>query len=85
VILYRGLKSSGARIMTMTLAFFIICSGIFVLQMSKINPKSLNQAVVDRKTTLLLETARHEVDLEVEKSEDEDEGIYIACTVCEPG
>jgi hypothetical protein len=60
--------------MTMTLAFFVICSGIFVLQMSKINPKALNKAVVDKKSTLLLETARHEVDFDIEKDEDEDEG-----------
>jgi len=73
VILYRGLKSSGAKIMTMVLAFFVICSGIFVLQMSKVNPKNLNQAVVDRKTSLLLETARQEVHVDIEKQEGEDD------------
>jgi len=73
VILYRGLNSSGAKIMTMVLAFFVICSGIFILQMSKVNPKKLNQAVVDRKTSLLLETARQEVEADVEKAEGDDE------------
>lgn len=76
VILYRGLKSSGAKIMTMVLAFFVICSGIFILQMSKVNPKKLNQVVIDRKTSILLETARQEVELDIdEKEEGVDEGI----------
>jgi 4-amino-4-deoxy-L-arabinose transferase-like glycosyltransferase len=77
VILYRGLKASGAKIMTMVLAFFVICSGIFVLQMSKINPKNLNKAVVDQKSSLLLETARQEVEVDLEKEGDDDDGQLL--------
>lgn len=60
VILYQGLKASGTQIMTVVLAFFIICSGIFILQMSKVDPRDLVN--VDERTTLLLQAARAEVD-----------------------
>lgn len=60
VILYKGLKASGSQIMTVVLAFFVICTGIFILQMSKVDPRKLSQ--VDEHTTLLLEAARQEVD-----------------------
>ncbi|KAI0348185.1 DUF803-domain-containing protein [Trametopsis cervina] len=43
VILYKGLKASGSQIMTVVLAFFVICTGIFILQMSKVDPRRLTQ------------------------------------------
>lgn len=46
--------------MTVVLAFFIICSGIFILQMSKVDPRELVN--VDERTSLLLQAARAEVD-----------------------
>ncbi|KAF7798511.1 hypothetical protein EIP86_009732 [Pleurotus ostreatoroseus] len=52
VILYKGLKTSASQLITVILAFVVICTGIFILQMSK----------VDEHTTLLLEAARQEAD-----------------------
>ncbi|THH22376.1 hypothetical protein EUX98_g8212 [Antrodiella citrinella] len=59
VILYKGLKAPGSQIMTIVLAFAVICTGIFILQMSKVDPRKLN---VDGHTTLLLEAAKQEAD-----------------------
>ncbi|KIJ40912.1 hypothetical protein M422DRAFT_780571 [Sphaerobolus stellatus SS14] len=61
VILYQGLKASASQIITVVLGFFVICTGIFILQMSKIDPRDLVPAVDDR-TSLLLQAARAEVD-----------------------
>ncbi|GJE89471.1 magnesium transporter NIPA-domain-containing protein [Phanerochaete sordida] len=60
VILYQGLKASVTQIVTVVLAFLIICSGIFILQMSKVDPRKLHK--VDEHTTLWLEVARAEAD-----------------------
>lgn len=60
VILYQGLKASATQIITVVLAFFVICSGIFILQMSKVDPRKLQK--VDEHTTLWLEVARAEAD-----------------------
>ncbi|KAI0673791.1 DUF803-domain-containing protein [Trametes maxima] len=60
VILYQGLKASASQIITIVLAFAVICTGIVILQMTKVDPRSL--ANVDERTTLLLEAARQEVD-----------------------
>lgn len=59
VILYQGLKASAEQILTIALAFLVICSGIFILQMSKVDPRHLSR--LDRRTTLLLQAAREEV------------------------
>ncbi|RPD56954.1 DUF803-domain-containing protein [Lentinus tigrinus ALCF2SS1-7] len=60
VILYQGLKASASQIITIVLAFAVICTGIIILQMTKVDPRSLTN--VDERTTLLLEAARQEVD-----------------------
>ncbi|KIP04337.1 hypothetical protein PHLGIDRAFT_76121, partial [Phlebiopsis gigantea 11061_1 CR5-6] len=44
VILYQGLKASATQIITVVLAFFVICTGIFILQMSKVDPRKLEKA-----------------------------------------
>ncbi|KAK7686543.1 hypothetical protein QCA50_010143 [Cerrena zonata] len=59
-ILYKGLKASASQIITIVLAFLVICTGIFILQMSKVDPRKLSN--VDEHTTLLLEVAKQEVD-----------------------
>jgi hypothetical protein len=59
VILYQGLKASATQIITVVLGFFVICTGIFILQMSKVDPRELTS--VDRRTTLLLQAARVEI------------------------
>ncbi|PIL31432.1 transporter [Ganoderma sinense ZZ0214-1] len=60
VILYQGLKASASQIITIVLAFAVICTGIIILQMTKIDPRQL--ANVDEHTTLLLEAAKQEAD-----------------------
>ncbi|KAI0368859.1 DUF803-domain-containing protein [Pilatotrama ljubarskyi] len=60
VILYQGLKASASQIITIVLAFAVICTGITILQMTKVDPRTLTN--VDEHTTLLLEAARQEVD-----------------------
>ena len=76
VILYQGLKASARIIITVVLAFLVICTGITILQMSKDDPRKLTNvrsvvksyhnltdhsfAKVDGRTTLLLEVAKQE-------------------------
>jgi len=76
VILYQGLKASVRTIITVVLAFLVICTGITVLQMSKVDPRKLPNVScvslmfittrltlfyeVDEHTTLLLEVAKQE-------------------------
>jgi len=56
IILYQGLKASASQIITIALAFLVICTGIFVLQMSKTDPRKLSR--LGRRATRLLEAAR---------------------------
>ncbi|KAI0348820.1 DUF803-domain-containing protein [Trametes cingulata] len=60
LILYQGLKASASQNITIVLAFAVICTGIIILQMTKVDPRTLTN--VDEHTTLLLEAARQEVD-----------------------
>ncbi|TBU54897.1 magnesium transporter NIPA-domain-containing protein [Dichomitus squalens] len=60
VILYQGLKASASQIITIVLAFAVICTGIIILQMTKVDPRQLTN--VDEHTTLLLEAAKQEAD-----------------------
>jgi len=55
IILYQGVKSTVIQIMTVVMGFLVICAGITILQMSKIDPTQLK---LDRKSTLLLQAAR---------------------------
>ncbi|KAG8958937.1 hypothetical protein FRC03_008685 [Tulasnella sp. 419] len=64
VILYQGLSATAIQIITVVLGFLVICSGITLLQMSKVDPTKLQN--LDRKSTILLQAAREEV----EKPED---------------
>ncbi|KAL5528613.1 hypothetical protein ACEPAF_7749 [Sanghuangporus sanghuang] len=57
VVLFQGLKATVAQILTIVLAFLVICCGITILQMSKIDPSELGNKL-DRRSTLLLEAAR---------------------------
>ncbi|THH02364.1 hypothetical protein EW026_g530 [Hermanssonia centrifuga] len=51
IILYKGLKASATQIMTVVLAFVVICTGIFILQMSKVDPRKLAKRRPDKKRT----------------------------------
>ncbi|GFZ51023.1 hypothetical protein JCM24511_08781 [Saitozyma sp. JCM 24511] len=61
-ILYQGLKASAVSLITMVLGFLIICLGITLLQMSKVDPKQLSK--LDRRSTMLLEAGRHGTEAE---------------------
>ncbi|KNZ82061.1 Magnesium transporter NIPA2 [Termitomyces sp. J132] len=65
IVLFRGLKSSVDRIITLVMGFFVICVGIIILQMSKIDPNSF--AKLDRRSTILLQAARSQTESVEEK------------------
>jgi hypothetical protein len=63
-ILYQGLKATAITLITMVLGFLVICLGITLLQLSKVDPKQLTK--LDRKATIFLEAA-HRPTEEAEK------------------
>ncbi|KAJ1301885.1 hypothetical protein OPQ81_000725 [Rhizoctonia solani] len=60
IILYQGLHATVTQILTVVLGFLMICTGITILQMSKVDPRKLQN--LDKRTTLLLAAAREQVD-----------------------
>ncbi|KAG8864279.1 hypothetical protein FRB96_006100 [Tulasnella sp. 330] len=63
VILYQGVKASASQMITIVLGFLVICSGITILQMSKVDPKKLeNVHNLDRKSALLIRMANQEIE-----------------------
>ncbi|KAL7415385.1 magnesium transporter NIPA-domain-containing protein [Mrakia frigida] len=56
IILYKGLKATPIQLVTMFLGFIVICVGITILQMSKVDPETL--VTLDRRSTLLLAAQR---------------------------
>ena len=64
-VLFQGLKASAAQIITIVMAFLVICFGITILQMSKVDPTKLGK--LDRRSTLLLQAARAHNDIVDEK------------------
>ena len=50
VILYQGLKASASQIITVVLAFAVICTGIIILQMTKVDPHFTWRAIILRKS-----------------------------------
>jgi len=65
IVLFQGLKASAAQIITIVMAFLVICFGITILQMSKVDPEKLGK--LDRRSTLLLQAARAHNDIVDEK------------------
>lgn len=55
-VLFQGLHASAAQIITIVMAFLVICFGITILQMSKVDPEKLSK--LDRRSTLLLRVSR---------------------------
>jgi hypothetical protein len=70
IVLFRGLKAPASQIITLVMGFLVICLGITILQMSKVDPEELAaKNNLDRRSTLLLHAARqHTVDAADEKS-----------------
>lgn len=82
VILYQGLKSTVTQILTVVLGFLVICSGIILLQMSKVDPSKLQKEHnLDRKSMLLLKVANEEI----EKPHNQDETTAEIVREEEPG
>ncbi|EJF67189.1 hypothetical protein DICSQDRAFT_46933 [Dichomitus squalens LYAD-421 SS1] len=50
VILYQGLKASASQIITIVLAFAVICTGIIILQMTKVDPRQLTNVRAQTRT-----------------------------------
>lgn len=62
VVLFQGLDSSASEIITIVMGFLVICIGITILQMSKVDPTHLSK--LDRRSTLLLQAARSQTEVE---------------------
>lgn len=61
IVLFKGLSAPPEQIITLVMGFLVICVGITVLQLSKIDPTTLNSGKVpglDRRSTMLLQAAR---------------------------
>lgn len=65
VVLFQGLKATAAQIITIVMAFIVICIGITILQMSKVDPTTLSK--LDRRSTILLQAARQHTEAADEK------------------
>ncbi|KAH9083336.1 DUF803-domain-containing protein, partial [Lactarius deliciosus] len=66
VVLFKGLKASASQIITIVMAFLVICVGITILQMSKVDPTEFKK--LDRRSTILLQAARKQTEAVEEKS-----------------
>lgn len=78
VILNQGFEASPTDIVTVALGYLVICGGIVLLQLSKIEPGDVASPGVDRQSTMLLSAsrARMRLDNESEKGlDEEDPGI----------
>ncbi|KAJ3996077.1 magnesium transporter NIPA-domain-containing protein [Lentinula boryana] len=56
IVLFQGLSASATSIITLVMGFIVICFGITILQMSKVDPENLNK--LDRRSTILLQASR---------------------------
>lgn len=65
-VLFKGLKASAGQILTIVMAFLVICVGITILQMSKVDPTQFKN--LDRRTTILLQASRKQTEAVEEKS-----------------
>ncbi|GAA97099.1 uncharacterized protein L969DRAFT_96978 [Mixia osmundae IAM 14324] len=72
VILFQGLKASVTQIVTVVFGFLVICCGITLLQMSKIDP---NELKLDRRSTILLSHSRVEPSADEKGLEHEEPGV----------
>ncbi|KAL1728117.1 magnesium transporter NIPA-domain-containing protein [Schizophyllum commune] len=60
IVLFKGLAAPANQIITMVMGFLVICVGITILQMSKVDPGSLKK--LDRRSTMLLQAARSQTE-----------------------
>lgn len=72
IILFQGLDAAPSTIITLVLGFFVICTGVVLLQLSKVDPEELEEKEgevpgLDRSTTLLMRASRSMVSVRSEK------------------
>ncbi|KAF7357952.1 DUF803-domain-containing protein [Mycena venus] len=67
IVLFKGLSAPVSSIITLIMGFLVICVGITILQMSKVDPKELGNKL-DRRSTILLQAARSQTETMEEKS-----------------
>ncbi|GAA6023085.1 hypothetical protein JCM11491_002328 [Sporobolomyces phaffii] len=60
IILSKGFHIPATDIVTVILGFLVICVGITLLQLSKIDPNEIKSQVLDRRSTILLSASRAE-------------------------
>lgn len=65
IVLFQGLNAPPTQIITLVMGFLVICFGITILQLSKIDPTELR---LDRRSTILLQAAQRETEGMDEKS-----------------
>ncbi|KAF5337657.1 hypothetical protein D9758_012997 [Tetrapyrgos nigripes] len=71
IVLFQGLKSTPSAIITLVMGFLVICFGITILQMSKVDPNELGtMAKLDRRSTLLLQAARSKTESQYQTDEE---------------
>ncbi|OCH88651.1 DUF803-domain-containing protein [Obba rivulosa] len=58
IVLFQGLKAPAMQIITIVMGFFVICLGIVILQLSKVDPNELKIPGLDRRSTVLLQATR---------------------------
>ncbi|SJX61890.1 uncharacterized protein SRS1_12874 [Sporisorium reilianum f. sp. reilianum] len=79
IILQQGLNASVIDIVTLVMGFLVICAGIVLLQLSKIDPEELqDKPGLDRDTTLLMRASHSVISHGGEKAESsayEDPGL----------
>ncbi|KAF9810331.1 hypothetical protein IEO21_06990 [Rhodonia placenta] len=66
IVLFQGLKASATQIITLVMGFVVICFGITILQLSKVDPTQIH--VLDRRSTILLQAAKRDTEGMDEKS-----------------
>ncbi|KAI0369698.1 DUF803-domain-containing protein [Pilatotrama ljubarskyi] len=66
IVLFQGLKAPPVQIVTLVMGFLVICVGITILQLSKIDPTQIK--ALDRRSTLLLQAAKSNTEGFDEKS-----------------
>lgn len=72
IILYKGLDADVQAIITLVMGFLVICTGVVLLQLSKVDPEELAEKEkevpgLDRSTTLLMRASRSMASIRDEK------------------
>ncbi|KIP01259.1 hypothetical protein PHLGIDRAFT_97099 [Phlebiopsis gigantea 11061_1 CR5-6] len=62
IVLFKGLSAPVTQIITLVMGFLVICVGITILQLSKIDPTQLKVPGLDRRSTMLLQAARSNIE-----------------------